>query len=1051
MGKEYKKLYKAGKQWIAVTITILSVTLVGGCIAENTYADATTPEVNTSSGTDNLTQTSQGHKTANNSSETPANSPVKDEQNNSTQELEANQQQMSEKSSNELDPSTYGKVDANNWDYQLTDNNIVELTNYHWDKIKTSEEYRHIVLPNLNDFNSIGIDVSGKKAVGIKKTFLSQLIKNNLSLQSIAISKTTGNYNSKIIALDNDWSEAFQSANLINANLDNLDTSNITNMKDLFNFDGSLKALELKGWDTSNVSNMSGMFMHCQNLSSIIGLDNWNTSKVTDMSYMFFAMPATNIGNLSKWNTSNVSNMCAMFSGKFLNIGDLSRWNTSNVTNMGEMFSFSSELTTIGDLSQWNTEKVANMSGMFRGTTRLQNIGNLSKWNTSNVTDMSDMFNGAEALHNIGDLSRWDTSNTVRMSNMFSNTKKLGNIGKLDKWNLVNITNIDNMFKDSTMPYLCIPLGNQKNQLILHDNNGKLLDIIDAPIIYVKEGNEIETVKSAVTKLMQEKVDELNKDNNIYSNLRIAPQVIQTNIKNLANSLFIVDVKEKTITLSIVYVDTNGKTIKTDYIKKKAGSTAQFSLSLPEGYELATYNQAVTLIFHSNENQSMVVNIQKKEVKPIESNISTIKSGLICYVDTDHKIIKVDLISGKVGLDIPIKLSVPDGYILTDDLESIPSAIHVTGAGIKTLTINVKQKNNNSETKIGSINYVDENGKLIKAEQISGKIGDKINITLSLPEGYTLSSSNKSIPSSLTVKKSGIQTIIVNIIKNPISTITAGWHYSIDGWSYLQKDLTLAIGWLYIDGNWFYFNAKGLMETGLEQVASDGPFYYFNELHDGTYGAMKTGWQKINGYWYGFNSSNDGSALTGWHLINNKWYFFDQTGRASTGWFTSPAGNTFFFDSSNAWALTGWQLIKDKWYYFDQQNAWALKGWFKSSAGNWYYFNSDNSAATGWKMINNHWYYFDSNNAWAIKGWLQTPSGNWYYFSPTNAWALTGWKMINNHWYYFDQQNAWALKGWHLINKKWYYFDLSNSWILTGAQIINGKKYFFNRAGQLVY
>ncbi|MBQ5779891.1 MAG: BspA family leucine-rich repeat surface protein, partial [Aeriscardovia sp.] len=47
---------------------------------------------------------------------------------------------------------------------------------------------------------------------------------------------------------------------LTTVDLSGLDTSNITNMSEMFVNSASIQKMNLKGWQTSNVQNMSGMF-----------------------------------------------------------------------------------------------------------------------------------------------------------------------------------------------------------------------------------------------------------------------------------------------------------------------------------------------------------------------------------------------------------------------------------------------------------------------------------------------------------------------------------------------------------------------------------------------------------------------------------------------------------------------------------------------------------------------------------------------------------------------------------------------------------------------
>ena len=69
--------------------------------------------------------------------------------------------------------------------------------------------------------------------------------------------------------------------------IENLNTENVTSMRDMFNGCSSLISLDVTNFNTANVTSMRDMFNGC---SSLISLDvtNFNTANVTDMCYMFF-------------------------------------------------------------------------------------------------------------------------------------------------------------------------------------------------------------------------------------------------------------------------------------------------------------------------------------------------------------------------------------------------------------------------------------------------------------------------------------------------------------------------------------------------------------------------------------------------------------------------------------------------------------------------------------------------------------------------------------------------------------------------------------------
>ena len=166
-------------------------------------------------------------------------------------------------------------------------------------------------------------------------------------------------------------------------NMNNLDTSNVTDMSGMFSRCSSLTSINLTGLDTSNVINMQDMFMDCTLLTNV-DITGLNTSKVTSMRRMF--MRCNNIQNLdlSNWDTSNVENMSMMFcSCTSLTNLNLSGWNTAKVDGMMQMFDRCTSLTDL-DLSSFDTGIVRSYSGMLSEVTANVYIGD--KWNT-NMTE----------------------------------------------------------------------------------------------------------------------------------------------------------------------------------------------------------------------------------------------------------------------------------------------------------------------------------------------------------------------------------------------------------------------------------------------------------------------------------------------------------------------------------------------------------------------------------------------------------------------------------------------------------------------------------------
>lgn len=109
----------------------------------------------------------------------------------------------------------------------------------------------------------------------------------------------------------------------------------------------------LNNINTSNVTNMGNMFRNCTQLTSL-DVSNFDTSKVTNMSYMFMGLSKLTSLDVSNFDTSNVTNMSYMFQYmSALTSLDLSSFDTSKVTNSIYMLSYMSNLTSI-DLANSN-------------------------------------------------------------------------------------------------------------------------------------------------------------------------------------------------------------------------------------------------------------------------------------------------------------------------------------------------------------------------------------------------------------------------------------------------------------------------------------------------------------------------------------------------------------------------------------------------------------------------------------------------------------------------------------------------------------------------
>ena len=234
----------------------------------------------------------------------------------------------------------------------------------------------------------------------------------------------------------------YGTSNLTTLNVSNFDTSKVTNMGLMFYGMSNLTTLDLSNFDTSKVTNMGNMFSSMTNLTSL-NLSSFNTSKVTDMGFMFYGIPNLTSLDLSNFDTSKTTKMSFMFYGmRNLTALNLSSFNTSQVTDMSGMFSSMPSLTSL-NLSYFDTSKVTDMHFMFRDTSNLTTL-NLSNFDTSKVTDMNNMFYGTSSLTSLN-LSNFDTSKVTNMEAMFSDMSGLTSLD-LSNFDTSQVTNMENMF-----------------------------------------------------------------------------------------------------------------------------------------------------------------------------------------------------------------------------------------------------------------------------------------------------------------------------------------------------------------------------------------------------------------------------------------------------------------------------------------------------------------------------------------------------------------------------------------------------------------------------
>lgn len=96
--------------------------------------------------------------------------------------------------------------------------------------------------------------------------------------------------------------------------------------------------------------------------------------------------------------------------------------------------------------------------------------------------------------------------------------------------------------------------------------------------------------------------------------------------------------------------------------------------------------------------------------------------------------------------------------------------------------------------------------------------------------------------------------------------VNSVWEQTADGWKLKKKDGKFAIGWVYIDKKWYYFDDDGIMHTGWLDLS--GKRYFLFEGTGSLEGAMvENEWCRIDSRYYYFNENGEFIR----NLSNEEW------------------------------------------------------------------------------------------------------------------------------------------------------------------------------------
>lgn len=250
-----------------------------------------------------------------------------------------------------------------------------------------------------------------------------------------------------------------------------LNTSNITDMKEMFDACSLLEKLNVDTWNTSNVTDMSEMFYGC-NLLAELDLSNFDMTKVTtktSTSNMFYgctSLHTLRLDNCSNDTINKLINSTAFPTNAIEGVTRTIYCKEENAAGLvaptNWVFSYIVEElpevpveppvediplyvpgefeydTIITEVRTMVDESHDNLNNMFNGCSNLVSV-NTEDWDTSNVTDMTGMFSDCTSLTQL-DLSNFNTALVWSMGSMFFNCTSLTTLD-LSNWDTTSIFN----------------------------------------------------------------------------------------------------------------------------------------------------------------------------------------------------------------------------------------------------------------------------------------------------------------------------------------------------------------------------------------------------------------------------------------------------------------------------------------------------------------------------------------------------------------------------------------------------------------------------------
>ena len=250
--------------------------------------------------------------------------------------------------------------------------------------------------------------------------------------------------------------------------------------------------------------------------------------------------------------------------------------------------------------------------------------------------------------------------------------------------------------------------------------------------------------------------------------------------------------------------------------------------------------------------------------------------------------------------------------------------------------------------------------------------------------------------------------LMVSIIPSTAMAATVGWNGSDkDGWRYYTTSSSyVKNSWKQISGKWYYFNSDGIMESNSYRdgcwLSSSGA--WDTRYSKGTWKQDYKGWWFTDNGWY---PKDQWLWINGNRYYFNSNGYMESNGYRDGCWLTSSGAwdtryskGTWKQDSKGWWYTDNGWYPKDQWlwidgsrYYFNssgyRETDSYRDGCWLTSSGAW-----DTRFGNGtWKQDSRGW-WFDDNGWYPKNQWLRIDGTN-YWFDSNGYWNTSGQKKPN--------------------------------------------------------